>query len=101
MLALAPALAKPPAVLIADEPTLGLAPLAAEEVIRAIVELKDLGAAVLLVEENAENALRLGNQLVFMELGNITWTGTPAEMDVGRLSATYLGGNESEPLGTR
>ena len=40
MLSLAPALANPPTVLIADEPTLGLAPLAAEAVMEAILELR-------------------------------------------------------------
>src|SRR5262249_18437491 len=50
MLSLAPALADPPRVFIADEPTLGLSPLAAQSVIDAIVELRDAGSAVLLVE---------------------------------------------------
>ena len=57
MLSLAPALADPPVVLIADEPTLGLAPLAADVVMDAILELRDRACAVLLVEEHAQNAL--------------------------------------------
>ena len=91
MLSLAPALAHPPAVLIADEPTLGLAPLAAGEVIRAILELRDRGTAVLLVEEHARNALEVADTLTFMELGTITWTGPRAETDLETLSAAYLG----------
>jgi len=91
MLSLAPALADPPTVLIADEPTLGLAPLAAREVMRAIVELRDRGAAILLVEEHAQNALRVADTLVFMELGTITWSGPRADTDVEQLSAAYLG----------
>ncbi|MDQ1431058.1 MAG: hypothetical protein QOF40_1660, partial [Actinomycetota bacterium] len=51
MLSLAPALAHPPAVFVADEPTLGLAPLAAEEIMRALRRLRDLGSTILLVEE--------------------------------------------------
>ena len=74
MLSLAPALADPPVVLIADEPTLGLAPLAADAVMDAILELRDRGCAVLLVEEHAQNALRVADTLAFMELGNIVWT---------------------------
>ena len=58
MLSLAPALADPPKVLIADEPTLGLAPLAANAVIGAITELRDRGCAVLLVEEHAAERVR-------------------------------------------
>jgi ABC-type branched-subunit amino acid transport system ATPase component/branched-subunit amino acid ABC-type transport system permease component len=91
MLSLAPALANPPVVLIADEPTLGLAPLAAEEVMRAIVELRDGGTAVLLVEEHAHNALRVADTLAFMELGTITWSGAREEIDIEHLSAAYLG----------
>lgn len=94
MLGLAPALAKPPKVFIADEPTLGLAPLVAQEVVRAIVELKERGSAVLLVEENAENAVAVADRLIFMELGTITWTGPPEAVDAERLSATYFGGDE-------
>jgi ABC-type branched-subunit amino acid transport system ATPase component len=91
MLSLAPALADPPVVLIADEPTLGLAPLAAEAVMEAILELRDLGCAVLLVEEHAQNALRAADMLALMELGNIVWTGPPDDADMSMLAGAYLG----------
>jgi ABC-type branched-subunit amino acid transport system ATPase component/branched-subunit amino acid ABC-type transport system permease component len=91
MLSLAPALAHPPAVLIADEPTLGLAPLIAQEVIAAVLELRDRGTAVLLVEEHAQNALQVADTLAFMELGAITWTGPRADTDVHQLASAYLG----------
>jgi ABC-type branched-subunit amino acid transport system ATPase component len=91
MLSLASALADPPTVLIADEPTLGLAPLAAREVIRAILELRDAGTAVLLVEEDAQNALQVADSLAFMELGTIVWSGPREEADIEQLSAAYLG----------
>ena len=93
MLSLAPALVKPPAVLIADEPTLGLAPLVAEEVISAINAVKELGTAVLLVEEHAQNALQLADVLGFMELGNLKWVGPRKDVNVDELSAIYLGGS--------
>jgi ABC-type branched-subunit amino acid transport system ATPase component/branched-subunit amino acid ABC-type transport system permease component len=93
MLSLAPALADPPVVLIADEPTLGLAPLAAEAVMDAILELRDRGCAVLLVEEHAQNALRVADTLTFMELGTIVWTGSRDEADMGLLTSAYLGGS--------
>jgi ABC-type branched-subunit amino acid transport system ATPase component/ABC-type branched-subunit amino acid transport system permease subunit len=92
MLSLAPALAEPPKVLIADEPTLGLAPLAADEVMRAIRELRDRGCAVLLVEEHAQNALEVADTLAFLELGTIVWFGPRADADMEVLSAAYLGG---------
>ena len=91
MLSLAPALADPPKVLIADEPTLGLAPLAAEAVMRAIIELRDAGSAVLLVEEHAQNALEVADTLVFMELGTVVWAGPRAEADMELLASAYLG----------
>ena len=91
MLSLAPALADPPVVLIADEPTLGLAPLAAEAVMEAILELRDRGCAVLLVEEHARNALNVANTLAFMELGNIVWTGPRDQADMQLLTSAYLG----------
>jgi branched-subunit amino acid ABC-type transport system permease component/ABC-type branched-subunit amino acid transport system ATPase component len=91
MLSLAPALAQPPTVLIADEPTLGLAPLAAEAVMQAILELRDAGSAVLLVEEHAQNALQVADTLAFMELGAIVWIGPREEADMDLLTSAYLG----------
>jgi ABC-type branched-subunit amino acid transport system ATPase component len=93
MLSIAPALANPPKVLITDEPTLGLAPLASEDVMRAILELRDLGSAVLLVEEHAHHALQVADTLAFMELGTVVWSGLREQADMDALSALYLGGS--------
>ena len=92
MLLATPALAQPPKVFVADEPTLGLAPLAAEEVIYAIRELRDLGSAILLVEEKAREVMELADTVAFMELGRIVWVGPRDEADADRLTAAYLGG---------
>ena len=59
MLSIVPALVKPPAVLIADEPTLGLSPQATAQVLDAIVELRDCGTAILLVEERARECVAM------------------------------------------
>jgi branched-subunit amino acid ABC-type transport system permease component/ABC-type branched-subunit amino acid transport system ATPase component len=91
MLSLAPAMAKPPTVLIADEPTLGLAPLAAEGVMEAILELREAGTAVLLVEEHASNALKVADTIAYMELGRISWLGPRQEADMEQLAGAYLG----------
>ena len=91
MLSLAPALAAPPRVFIADEPTLGLAPLAADEVIRALRDLRGMGVAIMLVEEKAHAVMSLADTVAFMELGRITWTGARDEVDEERLAAAYLG----------
>jgi ABC-type branched-subunit amino acid transport system ATPase component len=91
MLGLAPALVDPPAVLIADEPTLGLAPRLAGMVMDAVREISRLGTAVLLVEEHAQNALAVADVVAFMELGRIVWAGPRSEADMGLLSSAYLG----------
>jgi ABC-type branched-subunit amino acid transport system ATPase component len=91
MLSLAPAMASPPTVLIADEPTLGLAPMAAEGVMEAILELRAAGSAVLLVEEHASNALKVADTIAYMELGRVSWLGPRQEADMEQLAGAYLG----------
>ncbi|HSO97146.1 MAG TPA: ABC transporter ATP-binding protein, partial [Acidimicrobiia bacterium] len=91
MLSLAPALAHPPAVFIADEPTLGLAPLAAQEVVRALRELRELGSAIMLVEEKAHEVMELADTVAFMSLGRIVWIGPRDDVDEERLASAYLG----------
>lgn len=91
MLSLAPAMAQPPTVLIADEPTLGLAPMAAEGVMEAILELRTAGTAVLLVEEHASNALKVADTIAYMDLGRISWLGPRQEADMEQLAGAYLG----------
>ena len=91
MLSLAPALAKPPPLFIADEPTLGLSPLASQAVLDAIRELRDRGSAVMLVAEKAHEVMSLADDLVFMELGRVVWSGARDDADVDTLAAAYLG----------
>jgi ABC-type branched-subunit amino acid transport system ATPase component len=91
MLSLAPALVRPPTVFIADEPTLGLAPLAAEEIMDAIRRLRDLGSTILLVEEKAHEVLAVADTVAFMELGRLVWMGARDQLDEDRLAGTYLG----------
>jgi ABC-type branched-subunit amino acid transport system ATPase component/branched-subunit amino acid ABC-type transport system permease component len=91
MLALAPALVQTPAVFIADEPSLGLAPMAAETVFEALMELRRQGSSLLLVEEKAREALEVADVVAVMELGRIVWSGPRREADADRLAAVYLG----------
>ncbi|WP_068921877.1 ABC transporter permease subunit [Planobispora rosea] len=91
LLTLAPALVRPPRVLIADEPSLGLAPMVVTEIFEVFAELRERGVALLLVEEKATAALELADRVAFMRLGRITWTGPRAEVDDTRLTAAYLG----------
>jgi ABC-type branched-subunit amino acid transport system ATPase component/branched-subunit amino acid ABC-type transport system permease component len=91
MLALAPALARPPLLLIADEPSLGLAPLIVEEVSNALRELKERGTAVLLVEEKANDVLAIADTVAFLQAGRVAFTSPAAEIDEERLVQAYLG----------
>jgi ABC-type branched-subunit amino acid transport system ATPase component/branched-subunit amino acid ABC-type transport system permease component len=97
MLALAPALVRPPTLLVVDEPSLGLAPLIVDEVYAALAEIKAAGTSILLVEEKANDALRLADQVAFLDVGRLTWVADAAEVDEGRLVASYLG--IAEPAG--
>ncbi|MFC5803943.1 ABC transporter permease subunit, partial [Streptomyces formicae] len=91
MLALAPLLQRPPAVLIADEPSLGLAPRVVEEVFRLFEELRAAGTALLLVEEKAVDVLGIADTVTYLTDGRVAWCGPRAEVETGRLTEAYLG----------
>ncbi|MBV1936475.1 ATP-binding cassette domain-containing protein [Streptomyces sp. BV286] len=91
MLALAPLLQRPPAVLIADEPSLGLAPRVVEEVFRLLTELRDDGTALLLVEEKATEVLGVADTVAYLTRGRVTWCGPRAAVEADRLTEAYLG----------
>ena len=69
MLALAPVLVRPPKVVIADEPTLGLAPMVVAQVLDVFRELRELGTTILLVEEKIRDVLTVADRVAFIELG--------------------------------
>jgi len=92
MLTLAPLLARPPDVLIADEPTLGLAPLVVADLLQVFRELRDRGVALLLVEEKARDVLEIADSVALLELGHVVWHGPRRDVDQQRLAAAYLGG---------
>ncbi|MFJ9936183.1 ATP-binding cassette domain-containing protein [Streptomyces virginiae] len=91
MLALAPLLQRPPAVLIADEPSLGLAPRVAEEVYALLTELRDAGTALLLVEEKAAGILGVADTVAYLAQGRVSWCGPRDEVEADRLTEAYLG----------
>jgi len=91
MLTLAPLLVRPPEVLVADEPSLGLAPRITAEIMALFARLREQGVALLLVEEKARDVLNVADEVAFLELGHIGWTGPRADVDDERLAAAYLG----------
>ena len=94
MLAIARALMSRPRLLLLDEPSLGLAPLVVRQIFAAIRELnRTTGLTVLLVEQNAFQALRLAHRGYVLVNGNITMTGTGADLLVrSDIRAAYLEG---------
>jgi branched-chain amino acid transport system ATP-binding protein len=92
MLAFGRAMMTGPKLLMLDEPSLGLAPLLVEEVMRAVGMFRDAGVTVLLVEQNANLALRLATRGYVMELGAIVMHGAGAELLADKhVRASYLG----------
>lgn len=92
MLALARALMSSPALLLLDEPSLGLAPMVVRETFRIVQELRATGVTVVLVEQNARAALRIADQGYVLETGNVV-AAAPATVLAKdpRIVSTYLG----------
>jgi branched-chain amino acid transport system ATP-binding protein len=96
MLAFGRAMMTGPRLLLLDEPSLGLAPKLVEEVMKAVTLFRDAGVTVLLVEQNANLALRLADRGYVMETGRIVLAGTGAELLASEhVRASYLGGRRS------
>ncbi len=96
MLALGRGLMAKPKLLLLDEPSLGLAPLLVREIFRVAGDLREHGATILLVEQNARAALNLADRGYVMETGNVVLEGTSGEL-LGdeRVQEAYLGGSGS------
>ena len=92
MLAVGRALMSKPALLMLDEPSLGLAPLVVKEIFRTIEKLRATGVTILLVEQNAHAALKVSDHGYVLEMGEIALEG-PAEQlaSDSRVIDTYLG----------
>jgi len=96
MLAIARALMARPKLLMLDEPTWGLAPLVIEEIMRVIKQLNEAGTTILLVEQNARQALAVVQRCYVLEVGRVAFTGTPDELrQQPLLTKAYLGARPS------
>ncbi len=80
MLAMARALMSKPRLLMLDEPSMGLAPILVEQIFDIIAELHQSGVTILLVEQNAQMALRVADRAYVMETGIITMQGSAEEL---------------------
>jgi branched-chain amino acid transport system ATP-binding protein len=101
MLAIARALMSRPRLLLLDEPSLGLAPMLAKQIFRAIRELNERDRlTVLLVEQNAFHALKLAHRGYVLVNGEITLSGTGRELlERPEVRAAYLEGGRREVAG--
>lgn len=92
MLAIGRAVMSKPKLLLLDEPSLGLAPLLVEQVLRAVVDLKRAGVTVLLVEQNAAAALAIADRGYVLEVGRVVHEGAGrALLQDPKVKAAYLG----------
>ncbi|MFB7879131.1 ABC transporter ATP-binding protein [Nocardia sp. NPDC056064] len=92
MLAIGRALMARPKLLLLDEPSMGLAPMVIQQIFRIISEINRQGTTVLLVEQNAQQALTRSDRAYILETGEVTKSGAGADLltDPAVMSA-YLG----------
>lgn len=92
MLAVARALMSHPKLMMMDEPSLGLAPLIVQDIFNIIKEINKQGVTILLIEQNANMALRIADQGYVLETGRISLSGTGRELLADEsVKAAYLG----------
>ena len=96
MLAVGRALMSRPKLLMLDEPSLGLAPLVVQGIFDIIRTVNEQGVTVLLIEQNANMALKIADYAYVLETGNITKSGTGAELLADEsIKEAYLGKKKS------
>jgi branched-chain amino acid transport system ATP-binding protein len=92
MLAMGRALMGAPKLLMLDEPSLGLAPIIVADIFKTVGELRTSGVSVLLVEQNAQAALKIADRAYVIELGEFILDGPAADIAANqRVAASYLG----------
>ncbi len=93
MLAMSRALMSHPKLMMLDEPSMGLAPILVDQIFSIIQDLHKAGTTILLVEQNASKALKIADRAYVLETGNITLSGTGAELATSdEVRKAYLGG---------
>jgi branched-chain amino acid transport system ATP-binding protein len=98
MLAVARALMSRPRLLLMDEPSLGLAPKLVVEVFKLIVQLRELGMTILLVEQNVRMTLDIVNRAYLLSTGRVEFAGEPAEIrQHADLERAYFGSSGQRP----
>lgn len=92
MLAVARSLMSRPKIMMLDEPSLGLAPIIVQNIFDIIKEINKQGVTILLIEQNANMALRIADKAYVLETGEITMEGSGAELlSNAKVREAYLG----------
>ena len=93
MLAIGRAMMSSPKLLLLDEPSMGLSPVMVQEIAKIILQIRDRGVPVVLVEQNAGLALSLADYAYVLETGSIALEGPAAELrENDHVRRAYLGG---------
>jgi branched-chain amino acid transport system ATP-binding protein len=93
MLAIGRALMSKPKLLLLDEPSLGLAPIIIQQIFEIVEQLRRDGVTVFLVEQNANQALKIADRAYVLENGHVVMQGTGEELLVDpKVRDAYLGG---------
>jgi branched-chain amino acid transport system ATP-binding protein len=93
MLAIGRALMSRPRLLLLDEPSLGLAPMLVQTIFAVIREVSASGTTILLIEQNARQALAVADRGYVLEVGRIAYSGTAQDLQASdAVRAAYLGG---------
>jgi branched-chain amino acid transport system ATP-binding protein len=94
MLAIGRALMASPTVLLLDEPSMGLAPMLVAQIFNIITEINAQGTTILLVEQNASQALQRASRAYVLEVGRVIKSGAAADLlNDETVKAAYLGGD--------
>jgi len=93
MLVMARALMARPKLILLDEPSMGLSPIYIQEVFKIIETIRDQGTTVLLIEQNAKQALSIADRGYVLASGEVKMTGTGKDLlDDPSVQKAYLGG---------
>lgn len=94
MLAIGRSLMARPKLLLLDEPSMGLAPLLVKEIFKVIQTINAAGTTVMLVEQNAHQALKIADRAYVLETGKVVIEGEASELaDSDEIKLAYLGGH--------
>ena len=97
MLAMGRGLMSNPELILLDEPSLGLAPLLINTIFDIIIEIKNMGKTILLVEQNAFKALSIADKAYVLEQGKVTMEGSASELIKNeKIQEAYLGKKKPE-----